>query len=298
MTAHTQFRRPAAPSSLKPWGVTNLRKSCSIPRALPFRNSQPFSSIRIRMPKQPHFLNPFQSKSCASPFSQPLCSQKLVQYMGGGGRYLFSSRRMAVSGLIASRPPQTSSTAQTIWGIVLSRCGGISLSKFRLLLLIHAHQPIGNFESVFETCYQKSYLPFVQTLARHPGIRLGLHISGPLLEWMDAHHPDYFALLRQLVDQGQLEMVGSGFYEPILISIPPEDRLEQIRRMSDFLEKQFGRRPQGAWLTERVWEPQLPSTLSAAGVEYTLVDDVHFLGAGFELADLFGYYLVEDLTMW
>jgi len=45
-----------------------------------------------------------------------------------------------------------------------------------------------------------------------------------------------------------------------------------------------------------VWEPQLPWTLSAAGVEYTLVDDVHFLGAGFELADLFGYYLTEELN--
>jgi len=143
------------------------------------------------------------------------------------------------------------------------------LSKFRLLLLIHAHQPIGNFESVIENAYQKSYLPFVKTVERHPGIRIGLHISGPLLEWLDANHPDYFALLRELVDKGQIEMVGSGFYEPILISIPPEDRIEQIRRMSDYLEKQFGRRPGGAWLTERVWEPQLPATLSAAGVEYT-----------------------------
>ena len=170
------------------------------------------------------------------------------------------------------------------------------MSKFRLLLLIHAHQPIGNFESVFENSYQKSYLPFIRAVERHPGIRIGLHISGPLLEWLDEKHPDYFALLRELVEKGQVEMVGSGFYEPILISIPPEDRIEQIRKMSDYLEKQFGRRPGGAWLTERVWEPQLPWTLSAAGVEYTLVDDVHFLGAGFELADLFGYYLTEDLN--
>jgi len=170
------------------------------------------------------------------------------------------------------------------------------LSKFRLLLLIHAHQPIGNFDNVFENSYQKSYLPFVKAVERHPGIRIGLHISGPLLEWLDENHADYFALLRQLVDKGQIEMIGSGFYEPILISIPPEDRIEQIRKMSDYLEKQFGRRPGGAWLTERVWEPQLPWTLSAAGVEYTLVDDVHFLGAGFELADLFGYYLTEELN--
>ena len=170
------------------------------------------------------------------------------------------------------------------------------MSKFRLLLLIHAHQPIGNFENVFENAYQKSYLPFVRAVERHSKIRVGLHISGPLLEWLDANHPEYFDLLRKMVEKGQVEMVGSGFYEPILISIPPEDRIEQIRRMSDYLEKQFGRRPQGAWLTERVWEPQLPGTLSAAGVEYTLVDDVHFLGAGFELADLFGYYLTEDLN--
>jgi len=170
------------------------------------------------------------------------------------------------------------------------------LSKFRLLLLIHAHQPIGNFGTVFENSYQKSYLPFVQTVERHPGIRLGLHISGPLLEWLEAEHPEYFDLLRGLVGKGQIEMVGSGFYEPILISIPPEDRVEQLRRMADYLEKHFGRRPQGAWLTERVWEPQLPASLSTGGVEYTLVDDVHFLGAGFELADLFGYYLTEDLN--
>ena len=170
------------------------------------------------------------------------------------------------------------------------------MSKFRLLLLIHAHQPIGNFDSVFEKAYKKSYLPFVQAVERHPKIRIGLHISGPLLEWLEAHQPDYFGLLRKLVDKGQIEMVGSGFYEPILISIPPEDRIEQIRRMSDYLEKQFARRPQGLWLTERVWEPQLPGSLATAGVEYTLVDDIHFLGAGFELADLFGYYLTEDLN--
>jgi 4-alpha-glucanotransferase len=170
------------------------------------------------------------------------------------------------------------------------------LPKFRLLLLIHAHQPIGNFGNVFENAYQKSYLPFIQTVEKHPGIRIGFHVSGPLLEWLEAKHPEYFDLLRSLVSKGQVEMVGSGFYEPILISIPPEDRVEQLRRMSDYLVKHFGRAPQGAWLTERVWEPQLPGSLSAGGVEYTLVDDVHFLGAGFELADLFGYYLTEDLN--
>ncbi len=169
------------------------------------------------------------------------------------------------------------------------------MPNFRLLLLIHSHQPVGNFENVFESAYQKAYLPFVETLVRHPVVSVGLHYSGPLLEWIEAHHPEFFDLLRGLVEQGQVELVGGGLYEPVLISIPPEDRLEQLRRHADFIEKQFGRRPQGAWLAERVWEPQLPSTLAAAGVGYTLVDDIHFLAAGFEPDQLYGYYIAEDL---
>jgi alpha-amylase/alpha-mannosidase (GH57 family) len=168
------------------------------------------------------------------------------------------------------------------------------VSKFQLVLLIHAHQPVGNFEDVLERAYKQSYLPFVDVLSRHPTIRLGLHYSGSLLEWLERAHPEYFELLRGLVKRGQVEIVGGGFYEPILVTIPPEDRQEQIARLAEYVEKHFRVRPGGAWLAERVWEPQLPSTLAPAGVEYTLVDDNHFLGAGFELEKLFGHYLAED----
>jgi 4-alpha-glucanotransferase len=166
--------------------------------------------------------------------------------------------------------------------------------KFQLVLLIHAHQPVGNFDDVFESAYAKSYLPFVELLERHPAIRLGLHYSGSLLEWIERAHPEYFARLRALTKRGQVEIVGGGFYEPILIAIPSQDRHEQIIRLQDYVEKHFHARPRGAWLAERVWEPQLPSSLGPAGVDYALVDDNHFLGAGFELDSLYGYYLAED----
>ena len=169
------------------------------------------------------------------------------------------------------------------------------MRKFELVLLIHAHQPVGNFDDVFERAYASSYLPFVELLAQHPSARMGLHYSGPLLTWIERAHPDYFDRLRALVHAGQVEMVGGGFYEPVLAVIPAEDRQGQITRLADYVEKHFGSRPHGAWLTERVWEPQLPSSLAAAGVEYTLVDDNHFLGAGFELEQLYGYYVCEDL---
>lgn len=169
------------------------------------------------------------------------------------------------------------------------------MRKFEFVLLIHAHQPVGNFDDVFERAYVKSYLPFVQLLARHPQIRLGLHYSGALLEWIAGKHPEYFVHLRELTARGQAEIVGGGFYEPILVAIPPKDRHAQITRLAGYIEKHFGARPAGAWLAERVWEPQLPSSLAAAGVQYTLVDDNHFIGAGFNSQQLYGYYICEDL---
>jgi 4-alpha-glucanotransferase len=166
--------------------------------------------------------------------------------------------------------------------------------NFHLVLLIHAHQPCGNFGHVLEKSYQHSYLPFIELLEKHPGVRLGLHYSGPLLTWIEEHHIEYFERLKTLVQAGQVELIGGGFYEPILISIPPENQHEQITRLTAYLEKHFGKRPFGAWLAERVWEPQLPSALAAAGVSYTLVDDIHFLSAGFEPEELFGAYVAED----
>ena len=168
------------------------------------------------------------------------------------------------------------------------------MSKFSLVLLIHGHQPVGNFDVVLEQIYQRSYLPFVECLLKHPRVRLGLHYSGPLLEWCEQRHPEFFRHLRELTSRGQVELVGGGFYEPILISIPPEDEARQIQLMRNYLREKFGREPEGAWLAERVWEPQVPSALASAGVRYTLVDDVHFLAAGFELSQLYGDYVAED----
>ena len=168
------------------------------------------------------------------------------------------------------------------------------MPKFNLVLLIHAHQPVGNFDEVIQRTYERSYLPFMECVERHPRVRLGLHYSGPLLEWLVERHPEYIERVASLAGRGQVEIVGGGFYEPILIVIPHEDRIVQIRRLSHFAEEHFGKRPAGAWLAERVWEPQLPAALAEAGVEYTLVDDSHFLTAGREIPELFGYYIAEE----
>ena len=168
------------------------------------------------------------------------------------------------------------------------------MSKVSFALVIHSHQPVGNFDHVIEEAYQKAYAPFVQALLQHPRIRLSLHYSGILLEWIEKRHPEFFHQLRQLGERGQVELVGGGYYEPILPAIPYPDKITQLRKLADYLHKHFGEAPRGAWVAERVWEPGLARPLAEAGSEYVVLDDTHFLAAGLEPSQLHGTYITEE----
>ena len=87
-------------------------------------------------------------------------------------------------------------------------------NPLRFVIVLHNHQPVGNFDGVIEQAYQDSYLPFLDVFERHPALRIGLHTSGCLMEWLDAHHPEYLDRLSALVAAGRIEIVGGAFYEP------------------------------------------------------------------------------------
>lgn len=167
-------------------------------------------------------------------------------------------------------------------------------SSIHLGFLIHNHQPVGNFPWVFQQVYTESYLPLLGALERHPGVRLSLHYTGSLLDWLEEAHPEFLERLKALVRRKQVEIVSGGYYEPILPSIPDTDKLAQIRRLTERIQTDFGMQATGMWLAERVWEPGLPHILQEAGIEWTILDDVHFKNVGLEDKDLYGYYTTED----
>lgn len=163
-----------------------------------------------------------------------------------------------------------------------------------LLFGVHAHQPAGNFESVLEHAHQRCYRPFLETVYRYPEFRFAIHISGWLLDWMLRTHAEDMQKLHDMVSRGQAELFGGGDTEPVLASIPERDRRTQILALSDRLERAFGERPIGAWLTERVWESAVAPSLADSGIRYVTVDDYHFLCAGKLPRELDGYYSTEE----
>jgi alpha-amylase len=168
--------------------------------------------------------------------------------------------------------------------------------SLRLVLVFHNHQPVGNFDHVFEQAYRDSYAPFLDLLEQYPNLPIALHTSGSLMEWLAERRPEYLDRLAVLASAGRIEIVGGAFYEPILPMISSADRVGQITGYSDWLSDRFGTAINGVWIPERVWEQSLTRDIANAGIRYTLLDDFHFKNAGLAADDLHGYYVTEDET--
>ncbi|MFQ6618427.1 MAG: 4-alpha-glucanotransferase, partial [Fidelibacterota bacterium] len=150
------------------------------------------------------------------------------------------------------------------------------MGKINFIFGIHCHQPVGNFDHIFEEAYRKSYLPFVSTLEKFSRMKVVMHFSGCLLEWLELKYPRYLERIRRLVESGRVEILTGGFFEPIIPIIPEEDAVDQIKYLTRYIKRNFNYDPKGMWLTERVWEPHIAKPIADAGVQYLPVDDHHF----------------------
>jgi hypothetical protein len=151
------------------------------------------------------------------------------------------------------------------------------MTKF--ILGFHCHQPVGNFDFVFKEVHQKSYSPLIRTLFGL-NVKFCLHASGVLLEWWKENDPELIDIIAEGVNSGTIEIIGGGYYEPILAMIPPKDRLKQLEMLNEALKSLFGVYPSGAWITERIWQPDIIKDLKSAGLNYAFLDDFQFFQAG------------------
>jgi len=164
------------------------------------------------------------------------------------------------------------------------------MKTLNLLMGLHCHQPIDNLGSIFEDAYNRSYNPFLRVLSRHPGIKLSLHYSGPVLEWLLRKKPDFIERLKGLINKGQVEILTGGYYEPIIPMIPERDAKGQIEMLTDLIQKHLNVTPCGSWLAERVWSPGVAGIFRALGIRYTILDDFHMKRAGVRDWQVSGYY--------
>jgi 4-alpha-glucanotransferase len=154
--------------------------------------------------------------------------------------------------------------------------------------------PEGTEESVFEDTYQVCWRPFLSVLYRFPSLSAALHYSGTVLHWLESRHPEFLMLLEEMILRKQIELLGGGFFGPLLPLIPGPDRLGQVELLTTFIRRSFGKRPLGCWLPDYAWEPSLASSLQSCGFDYTFLPERHFRIAGIDSDDLGFPVMTED----
>jgi predicted glycosyl hydrolase (DUF1957 family) len=87
---------------------------------------------------------------------------------------------------------------------------------------------------------------------------------------------DCGALLWHLQNTRTIEVLGTGYYHPVLPLMPPPDRGEQLARWLALCRHLFWRdRFRGFWPPELGFCMDLVPTLSRQGYEWVIVDSEH-----------------------
>ena len=126
--------------------------------------------------------------------------------------------------------------------------------------------------SIYENDYNLVYKPLLQFLYSHEDFPFTLSFNGSQLEYFKKRKNELFSIARELIERKQLEVLGGGYYDPILSLIYPVDRNGQIEMLSTSVRHNLGKRPRGITLHSDVWDPSLVNNLHTCSIEYVLLD--------------------------
>lgn len=167
-----------------------------------------------------------------------------------------------------------------------------AMSTLALVLALTQHRPLHADDATMQELFRSCTLPLLRALLNVEDVKLALHFTGPMLDWMERQQPRAMELLSGLVARGQVEMLGGPWGNAWLAGLPERDGTGQLRMHAEQVLRQLGVRPRGAVLPEGVWDPELPALLASAELRYTFLDD-RLLSPGAHPTGSEGYYLCD-----
>lgn len=110
----------------------------------------------------------------------------------------------------------------------------------RLALFLHCYQPSTQYPEVLHKVVRESYEPIVKILESNSNSVLNLNISGALVEQLAPSHGDLLSRIKYLHNRGQIELVGSACYHPLLTYIPDVEIRRQVRLNEQIIKNNIG----------------------------------------------------------
>ncbi len=163
----------------------------------------------------------------------------------------------------------------------------------QLSFLLHLRLDPAWDDAACETAWRDCFQPLLGALHHTPDVRVGLVLSGHLVEDLRERHPEGLEWIRVLLEREQIELIGTPVHEPITSLVPERDLVAQLKSHSTTLRKTFALRPTGAWLPWGAWDPCWPRVIAAAGFDYSFVPDRHIEAAGGRKGHVSGVFRTE-----
>mgnify|MGYP003418130254 CR=1 FL=1 len=148
------------------------------------------------------------------------------------------------------------------------------------VMVQHWYQPPHQTEAVVRKVTTESYELIVRLLTEYPNLRITINLAGSLVElWEKYSITHIISALKPLVLSGQVELLGSAIYHPILPLVPSEEIDIQVQRNSDVLTRAFesAYAPAGFFAPELAYSPETMARIAKLGFTYAILDEYHAL---------------------
>ncbi len=125
----------------------------------------------------------------------------------------------------------------------------------------------------YEFVIRNAYEMIIDTMQeRFAGTPYVFEASGYTIEQMAMRTPDVLHKLKNAIDCGQCEFMGSPYAHPMLANFPKEDGLWSLRFALECYEKYLGVRPSSFWNPECGWHSHVAEQVIESGYENLLGD--------------------------
>jgi len=146
---------------------------------------------------------------------------------------------------------------------------------------LHIYQPPKQNEYIFHQVARESYFEIAKFFDEYDGLKLTMNLSGSLLEQFIAYR--YDRLLEDFArafKSGELELVGSAMYHPILPLLSDAEIERQILADERIKKSVFGASyaRHGFYLPEMAYSRRVAELLDRMGFEWIILDEISLTG--------------------
>ena len=142
--------------------------------------------------------------------------------------------------------------------------------------VLHIYQPPTQFPKIMRKVAEESYEPLISFLERNPKAKVTLNINASLLEQLDSTGYDNLLNgIRRLVERGQVELLGSAAYHPLLTHIPFSEISRQVRLNEKITRGFIGEvyKPRGFFPPEMAYSEKVGDAVAKLGYEWVIIEN-------------------------